>query len=244
MHYHNGLEWVKKNIYIQPFYSREPRTRLFGCFFKTLFFDSYFTKNEEFFKNQYIYNDMRLDFLIKYCLAYHGFGRRPSQFFLQIKPSFIPVIAEKFDVIIKSLRGNRVDIVFNLNAKEFEKINFRERAVLYKHLYDLHDNGHRFCLAEFDWRFNSIDDYNIIADIFDYVMTTPLPSNNHEVNEFIDICFRIKEGYDIELVLMGIQGKTELDIACRVPYYALTGDYIYPTLNVNYINRFNANGFI
>ncbi|HDO1324261.1 TPA: hypothetical protein P2R04_001207 [Aeromonas veronii] len=224
-------EWINSytKLYIQELYCKEPQSRIATLYFRPHNVDAtYFYQSCSEHMLEMI-THVQLSLIGDCCIAYNKSGRRPSQIFFKIEPRIIPSVIDSLLESFSKLRDKRIELVLDMN---FQEDDFSKRKIdskLCRELYKVVDRGYRLSMGGFDWKHNAPENIGIVSDLFDYVRLGPPPSNIAEVNHFIDTCFYIKENNKSLLILERLQCKTDLETACRVPYYALMGDYIYPS---------------
>lgn len=224
-------EWINSytRLYIQELYCKEPRSRLATLYFRPYNVDAkYFYQSCSEHMLEMI-THVQLSLIEDCCIAYNKSGRRPSQIFFKIEPRIIPSVIDSLLENFSTLRDKRIDLVLDINFQEEDFSKKKIDSRLYKELYKVVDRGFRLSMGGFDWKHNAPENIDIVSGLFDYVRLGPPPSYIAEVNHFIDTCFYIKEESKSLLILERLQCKTDLETACRVPYYALMGDYIYPS---------------
>lgn len=123
--------------------------------------------------------------------------------------------------IMDSLRSQKIELILDVNLP-----NHKNDKEWQKSLFKIIDSGHMVCLGGYNWKDNEPQDFQMVKELFKYVRLGPPPSNLAEVNHFVDTCFYIKEKLAMQLILDRVQSQTDLDIACRTPFFALMGDYI------------------
>ncbi|MGS3153248.1 hypothetical protein ACB268_21205 [Aeromonas sanarellii] len=226
-----AYDWISSysKLYTQELYCKDPRTRIAALYFRPHNVDaSHFYRSCDLTMLERI-THVQLSLIDDCCIAYHKSGRRPSQIFFKVEPRIIPFVIEYLLASIKKLRDKRIELVLDMNFQENEFSKRKLDSKLYKELYKIVDSGYHLSVGGFDWKQNVPENIDMINDLFDYVRLGPPPANIAEVNHFVDTCFYIVERNKSSLIVERLQSKTDLETACRVPYYALMGDYIYPT---------------
>ncbi|MFM4875104.1 hypothetical protein ACEUDK_19385 [Aeromonas veronii] len=226
-----AYDWINSysKLYTQELYCKDPRTRIATLYFRPHNIDvSHFYRSCDLSMLERV-THVQLSLIDDCCIAYHKSGRRPSQIFFKIEPRVIPFVIDLLLISMEKLREKKIELVLDMNFQENEFSKKLELG-LYKELYKIVDSGYHLSVGGFDWKQNVPEGIDIINDLFSYVRLGPPPAYIAEVNHFIDTCFYIVERHKSSLIVERLQSKTDLDIACRVPYHALMGDYIYPTL--------------
>ncbi|WP_270827502.1 hypothetical protein [Aeromonas sp. Y318-1] len=222
----DDIEWwnVYTKLYVQDIYCHDPMKRMASMYFRPQFIDAarFYKSCSDSLLESITY--LQLSLLDDCCRAYHHTGRRPSQLFYKIEQRVIPGVTRGVLDAMRVLKEHRIDLVVDINVPSFEMLSsLHQRA-----LYEIVDNGYSICIGGYDWRNNSPQHIHIMSELLSFIRVGPPPSNLAEVNHFIDTCFYIKERLGSNIIIDRIQSKTDLDFACRTPYFALMGDYISP----------------
>lgn len=222
----DDLEWwnVYTKLYVQDIYCKDPKRRMASLYFRPQMIEagSFYRACSDQLLESITY--IQLSLLGDCCLAYHHAGRRPSQIFFKIEQRIISSIIGEVLSAMKLLKEQRIDLVIDINIPSLDSLsNSHQKA-----LYEIVDKGYSICIGGYDWRNQTPQTISIMNELLHFMRIGPPPSNLAEVNHFKDTCFYIKEMLNVNIILDRIQSKSDLDVACGSPYFALMGDYISP----------------
>lgn len=218
------VEWWEQftRLYIQEIYSKDPAKTMAELYFRPLTIDAskfYSSCNTESLKT---ITKIQLSLLEECCISFQKEHRRPSQLFFKIEPRVIAHVSKLLSTVINNLKLQRIDLVLDINVSPRDL----RCKVWKKALLAIVEQGHYACLGGINWRDSHCEDLKISGCLFKYVRLGPPPQNIAEINHFIDTCFYVVEHHGVNLIVDKIQSKTDLELACRTPYFGLLGEYI------------------
>lgn len=229
----NDAQWWGSytNLYVQDIYCNIPNKKLAYFYFRPTSFNAlsfYQSCSDDVFR---MITHVQLSVLEDYTKSYQLTEQRPSQIFFKIEPrtlvSMLFFLLEK----MKRLRECRIELVLDVNITSFYDCD----VGVQKALYEVADNGYKVCFGGYDWKRKIVNNM-INNELFEYIRLGKPPANIRRVNNYIDTCFYIKENYDINLIIDGIQNESELNVSCQAPYFALMGRYLSPEILVEDAN--------
>ncbi|MBW3811356.1 hypothetical protein GOY18_08510 [Aeromonas hydrophila] len=219
----DDIEWWNSytRLFVQDLYSKDPKKRMASFYFRPINMEAALFYNSCGHDLLLMITYVQMSLLEECCKAYHQAGRRPCQLFFKAEPRVLPQISGQLITLMDSLRSQKIELILDVNLP-----NHKNDKEWQKSLFKIIDSGHMVCLGGYNWKDNEPQDFQMVKGLFKYVRLGPPPSNLAEVNHFVDTCFYIKEKLVMQLILDRVKSQTDLDIACRTPFFALMGDYI------------------
>ncbi len=226
------IEWWNSytTLHMQDIFCIDPRKKNACLYFRPQYIEAKHFYHSCSIQILEVITKVQLHLLVDCCRAFHCVGRRPSAIFFKIEARIIPSVIYLLLSIFDELKSQRIEIILDINMPSLPQDTIYDEV--YRNLYRIVDSGHMVCMGGYDWKNCLPTDLKIPYEVFKYFRLGPPPANVAEINHFMDTCFYVKEKYSLNLILDRIQSKTELDVACRAPYYALMGEYLSPVLLV------------